>query len=85
MIYIGTNEYDEDIFLNFEDAGNIFVHGCPGMIKEQYLNTIYKMMKCEGSLGIVFWPFKPLELEPWCKDNLQEEAQGFSRDRKSVV
>ena len=88
MIYIGTNEKDEDRYLSFEQAGNIFIHGWPGSGKTWYFNAAYRRLKekeCYKPLGIAFWSFKPFEYENWCHDELVEEANGFIKTIKCLL
>lgn len=80
MVYIGTDESGYEGYLNFDECGNMLIHGTCGAGKTWYLYSIYKRLKNKQILkkvNMAFWSFKPFEFEGWCDDYLVKDAHEF--------
>ena len=97
MIYIGSDEKGHDNYFNFEECGNMFIHGTCGAGKTWYLYSIFKRLKSKETYkktNIVFWSFKPFEFKGWCDEYLIEDPHDFvkrilvlsnSKDRETLI
>ena len=88
MIYAGTDEDNKDNYLNFEEAGNIFIHGWSGAGKTWFMKSIYTKMRRKEIYKkptYLFWSFKPFEFENWCGRNLIEDPHIFIQKIKQSL
>lgn len=94
MIYIGTDNKGNDEFLNFEECGNMFIHGTCGAGKTWFIYSIFKRLKSREfykKVNIAFWSFKPFEFEGWCNDYLIKDPHDLImkitglEDNQSIV
>ena len=88
MIYMGADEEGKDTYLNFEEAGNIFIHGWPGAGKTWFMKSIYTKMRCKEIYKkptYLFWSFKPFEFESWCGRNLIKDPHVFIQKIKELI
>lgn len=87
MVYIGSDEKKRDYYLNFEECGNMFIHGVSGAGKTYYIHSIFKRLKNRESskkINIAFWSFKPFEFEKWCDDYLIKDPHDFIKRIKEL-
>ena len=85
LIYIGNRFIsNKEIYLNFEEAGNIFIHGWPGSGKTWYFYSLYERLKGKG-IETLFWSFKPFEFENICGDNLIKDSHEFIQRIKTLM
>ena len=80
MIYVGTDDNGYDSYFNFEECGNMFIHGTCGAGKTWLLYSIFKRLKdkeCYKKTNMAFWSFKPFEFEGWCDDYLIKNPHDF--------
>ena len=80
LIYVGTDETGYDNYLNFEQSGNIFVHGTVGSGKTWYFYSTFKRLKEKErykALNFAVWSFKPFEFEKMFGKCLYEDAHEY--------